>query len=142
MSAKRLPLLIAAVLVAMSSLAGTSVATSNLFFEAPEYPTNPGPTAVVTGDFNHDGKLDLAVVNGCAPGCIGGLGTVSIQFGRGDGTFHIHVDYRIGEIPQSIAAADLNGDGNLDLVVANRADTGARVHRDGEVTADQQQDDV
>jgi hypothetical protein len=59
--------------------------------------------SLVVGDFNHDGKLDLALNNG------------SIMFGNGDGTF----GNPVSSFPPgaSIAAADLNGDGNLDLVL-------------------------
>src|SRR5260370_20006342 len=46
-------------------------------------------------------------------------GTVSILLGNGDGTFQPHVDYPVGIGPYSVAVGDLNGDGKLDLVVAN-----------------------
>ncbi|MGH9431520.1 MAG: FG-GAP-like repeat-containing protein, partial [Terriglobia bacterium] len=73
-----------------------------------------GPTAVVTADFNKDGKLDLAVAAGSG---------VSILLGNGDGTFQPHVDYATGLNPRSVVAADFNGDGNPDLVVANSGDS-------------------
>src|SRR5437867_3873526 len=72
-----------------------------------------GPFSPVTGDFNGDGKLDLAVVGGYQ------LGTVSVLLGNGDGTFQGPVSYATGPYPYSMAAADLNGDGKLDLVVAS-----------------------
>jgi FG-GAP-like repeat/FG-GAP repeat len=64
---------------------------------------------VVTGDFNGDGKLDLAVANT----------GVSILLGNGNGTFRPHVDYTTGNGPASVAVGDFNSDGKLDLVVAN-----------------------
>jgi hypothetical protein len=67
------------------------------------------------GDFNGDGNPDLAVVSECCPG-----GGVSIFLGNGDGTFQPPVNYPAGDGPSSVVAVDLNGDGNLDLVVANR----------------------
>jgi hypothetical protein len=63
------------------------------------------------GDFNHDGKLDLAVADFDGP-------DVAILLGNGDGTFGSPVYYTIGGGPWWIVAADFNRDGNLDLAVA------------------------
>jgi FG-GAP-like repeat len=64
------------------------------------------PLAMATGDFNNDGKLDLAFEND---------GLLQISLGNGDGTFHspITYSYLIGE---SLAVGDFNGDGSLDIV--------------------------
>lgn len=42
---------------------------------------------------------------------------VSILFGNGDGTFRDHVDFTTGTQPLALTAADLDGDGGLDLAV-------------------------
>ena len=68
--------------------------------------------AIVAGDFNGDGHLDLAVANV-------GDGTVSVLLGNGDGTFQPQVTYALGLYPSAIVAGDFNGDGHLDLAVAN-----------------------
>jgi hypothetical protein len=71
----------------------------------------PSQQSVAVGDFLHNGKLDLAVVNP-------GSNTVSVLLGNGDGTFQARVDYAVGALPLSVAAVDL-GNGQIDLVVAN-----------------------
>ena len=64
------------------------------------------------GDFNGDGKLDLAVVNN-------GSSTVSILLGDGTGNFTLASSPATGSSPVSVAVGDFNGDGKLDLAVAN-----------------------
>jgi hypothetical protein len=77
-------------------------------------PVGNGPTAIVAGDFNNDGKLDLAVANL-------GDSTITLLLGNGDGTFTqaSGSPYAIGGGAYQVAAADFNGDGKLDLAVAN-----------------------
>ena len=80
-------------------------------FQPPvNYATGNGPDTLAVGDFNGDGKLDLAASNG-------GSNSVSILLGNGDGTFQPHVDYPVSGGPGWVAAGDFNGDGKLDLAV-------------------------
>jgi fibronectin type 3 domain-containing protein len=77
------------------------------------YTVGTGPISVITGDFNRDGKLDLAVANRIT-------NTVSILLGNGDGTFQPHVDYVAStQDVAGLAVGDFNGDGKLDLAVTN-----------------------
>jgi hypothetical protein len=46
-------------------------------------------------------------------------GKVSVLLGRGDGTFAPAQDFLAGTPFNSIAVADFNGDGNLDIAVAS-----------------------
>jgi hypothetical protein len=79
-----------------------------------DYPLNLDPVALAIGDFNGDGKVDLAVVNfGQGAG-----NTVSILLGNGDGTFRPHVDYVVAGSPIAVETRDFNGDGKADLAVA------------------------
>ena len=86
-------------------------------FNQTPYATGTNPTAVISEDFNKDGKLDLAIANT-------GAGTVSILLGNGDGTFTAAQSSPLaaGTNPQALVAGDLNGDGNVDLAVANSLD--------------------
>src|SRR5262249_30398612 len=76
------------------------------------------PWSVAMGDVNGDGHLDLAVAyRGTAP--FYSDGGVSVLLGNGDGTFQAARNFPVGSDPRSVAVGDFNGDGHLDLVVAN-----------------------
>jgi len=75
--------------------------------------------AVAVADVNGDGRPDLVVANKC-DGSSCSNGTVGVLLGNGDGTFQTAVTYGSGGFyAQSVAATDVNGDGKLDLLVAN-----------------------
>ncbi len=74
------------------------------------------PDAVVAGDFNHDGKLDLAFANQGAYGFDDGMFVV---LGNGNGTFQPTLEYHAGRGPSCIATADFDHDGNLDIATLN-----------------------
>jgi hypothetical protein len=100
--------------------------TSSVAFTTASSPgTGQYPHSVAVGDFNGDGKLDLAVVNECGndPDC-GSPGTVSILLGNGNGTFNLASGppITVGFGPESVAVGDFNGDGKLDLAVVNWSD--------------------
>lgn len=71
--------------------------------------------SIAIADLNHDSKLDLVVTTGAQ-----GTNAVSVLLGNGDGTFQSPVTYDSGGLnPQSVAIADVNGDGRLDVLAAN-----------------------
>ena len=85
-------------------------------FTSKDYRVGYQPIFIEIYDFNRDGKPDLAVVN---ENTGNGNGTVSILLGNGDGTFQSAKTFDLGStVPTSIAVADFNGDGKLDLAVA------------------------
>jgi hypothetical protein len=89
------------------------------FQPAVTYKVGPSPTSVAIGDFNHDGKLDLAVAS--QTGTPNGYGLVTVLLGNGDGTFQPGVNYSAGQDPYYVVSADFNLDGRLDLAVTNPA---------------------
>ncbi len=86
------------------------------------FPAHLGPTSIVVADFNGDGNLDIAIANRTS-------NDVSVLLGKGNGTFNPQVKYSAGAgtDPIAIAAADFNGDGKPDLVVADSGSKGVSV---------------
>ena len=88
-------------------------------FGSPEfvYP-NVGPTSLTLADVDGDGDLDLLIVT------IYSEGNVSVRLndgtGRFSGEFTGLYEVPVGSYPQNVVAADLDADGDLDLLTANR----------------------
>jgi hypothetical protein len=80
------------------------------------YPIGRTPQAMVARDLDGDGVLDLVVANQDD-------NNVSVLFGNGDGTFQPAKQFpdhpASGLAPQGLVVADVDGDGHLDIVVAN-----------------------
>jgi hypothetical protein len=75
-------------------------------------PTGGGPTSIAVGDFNGDGKLDMAVVNSSTS-------TVTLLLGNGEGLFTAETPpLSTANDPDSIQIGDFNGDGIPDLALA------------------------
>jgi uncharacterized repeat protein (TIGR01451 family) len=92
--------------------AGVCALNCSTMAAAVNYAAGTTPESVAAGDFNRDGKTDLAVANN-------GASSVSINLGNGDGTFQVAADSGAGSTPHFVKTADLDGDGKLDLAVAN-----------------------
>jgi hypothetical protein len=85
-------------------------------FGAPvDHAAGGDPRSVAVGDLNGDSFLDLAVANSA------GSGGVSVLLGDGTGDFGTKTDYASGisVYPFSVALSDLDGDGVLDLALAD-----------------------
>jgi uncharacterized protein (TIGR03437 family) len=82
------------------------------------YPAGIASRGLTVGDFNGDGKQDLAVANVSS-------GDVSVLLGNGNGTFQpvVSVPAQVGTVnvpdsgPSSVAVGDFNGDGRQDLAL-------------------------
>jgi hypothetical protein len=108
-------------------LLALSAAANAQFTPGPGSPTSvniSNPSSVAVGDFNRDGKLDLAVANW-------GNKTVTVLLGDGTGGFQknhlqivpgIGLQFPAGTYPYSVVVGDFNADGLLDLAVANGGD--------------------
>ena len=82
--------------------------TQAAFAFAPMSATSSWGPNLATGDFNEDGKQDVAVNNGAS---------VQIYLGRGDGTFDTGKAYASNDSVGYLTASDLDGDGHTDLYV-------------------------
>jgi large repetitive protein len=78
-------------------------------------------TNVTVADVNHDGKPDLVIAVSSPFLGNSSSGQMSVVLGRGNGGFQPPRSYASGGIDaSSVAVGDFNGDGNLEVVVANR----------------------
>ena len=91
--------------VLMGNGDGTFTQSASLAFPNMDADSDFGPN-VIAADFNKDGHLDLAVDDG---------ETLSVYLGKGDGTFTAGASYGSIDNTGAINAADLDGDGNVDV---------------------------
>jgi len=81
--------------------------------------TTPGltPQALAYGDFDEDGRLDIAVANWG----VNHTGNITLLYGVGDGGFRTPVTLDGGPGPFDVVATDLNRDGHMDLISSSTA---------------------
>lgn len=89
---------------------------------SPAVGTNP--SGIATADFNGDGNADLAVSQEDSSG----HGQIVIFFGNGDGTFtQASTPTPSPWVASSVTAADINNDGNMDLVLSGNGQNGVTI---------------
>ncbi|MCZ8120748.1 MAG: FG-GAP-like repeat-containing protein, partial [Microcystis sp. LE18-22.4A] len=86
--------------------------SSTSFNPATNFSVGSYPFSVTVGDFNGDGKSDLAVANRDD-------NNVSVLLGTGTGSFGTATYFTVGTRPISVTVGDFNGDGKSDLATAN-----------------------
>ena len=77
-------------------------------------PAPSTPNAVAAGDVNGDGRTDVAVAATGTPG------SARVYLANADGTLNGGTPYAAGNFPQDVVLAPLDGNGSLDLAVANQ----------------------
>src|SRR5439155_1113050 len=120
-TSEKLLVLVAATLFFSSALPNPAPAQTVSFTARVDYPVGANPSSVAVGDFNGDGRPDLAVAN---YGSNKQNDDVSVLLGNGDGTVQAAQYFATGgNNPVTVAVGDVNNDGVLDLAVANSANT-------------------
>jgi hypothetical protein len=90
------------------------------FTPGPSFTTGLEPVALVAGDFNGDGQLDLATANNYSQ-------SITVLMGDGTGHFPTSATYLLGASPYAMTVGDFSGDGRLDLAVATENSAGVIV---------------
>src|SRR5207253_1310349 len=98
-----------------SPSAPSSACSSASFAPAQNYGAGSALRSVAVGDFNGDGKQDLATATNALSG------TVSVLLGDGTGSFGAATNFPVGNYPYSVAVGDFNGDGKRDLAVGHES---------------------
>ncbi|MCZ8024957.1 MAG: FG-GAP-like repeat-containing protein, partial [Microcystis sp. LE19-10.1B] len=91
---------------------GQAISVEMAFGTPTNFTVGSSPISVTVGDFNGDGKSDLATANV-------GSNNVSVLLGTGTGSFGPATNFSVGGGPFSVTVGDFNGDGKSDLAVAN-----------------------
>jgi hypothetical protein len=105
------------ILLGQVNAAGTATGT---FGTNIDFPAGTAPASIAVGDFNVDGRLDLAVADQTD-------NAVSILLGLGNGLFGPNFEIPVQTNPVSVASVDFDANGKPDLAVANRGSNTATV---------------
>ncbi len=99
-------------------------AANNGFDPAVNINIGTGAGAVAAGDFNHDGRQDIAVTNSS--------NTVSVLLrNAANNGFDPKIDLAVGSNPNSVAVGDFNADGKQDMATSNNSGNNVSVLQRG-----------
>lgn len=103
-------------------VAGVLLGNGNGTFQAAHVYASGGyvGVSIALQDVNGDGKADILMANQCISASNCGMGSVSVLIGNGNGTFQAAQSYASGGfVAGDVAAIDVDGDSELDLVVSH-----------------------
>jgi hypothetical protein len=99
----------------VSVLIGNPAPSAGTFQPATTFAVGQTPVEIASGDFNLDGRSDIALAH------YSNEGSVTILLSSGDGTFQPGADYAVATYASAIATGDFNGDGRTDLVTSHQS---------------------
>ncbi len=85
-------------------------------------PVGDNPRTSVFGDIDDDGNRDIVTVNSGSTSF-----SVSVLLGNGDGSIRSNFEYAVGAYPTTVNLADVDNDGDLDIVTSSANDDTASV---------------
>lgn len=96
-----------------------------------DFASGTQPNAVAIGDVDGDGKPEMAVTYSSGISVFRNTSTVGAVT---TGSFAARVDFAAGSSPSSVAMADLDGDGKVDVAIANQGSNNVSVLRNTAVS--------
>ncbi|GGF03992.1 FG-GAP-like repeat-containing protein [Hymenobacter cavernae] len=88
---------------------------SGVYTGTQEVAVGTGPYSVKLADVDGDGDLDFVTANSSS----GENNTISVRLNNGSGLFSGTQNMSVGNLPHDIALGDVDGDGDVDLLIAN-----------------------